>query len=113
MRWTAGTGTTTAWNRPVYTGTFAGASSVIRSTAVLKSKAIVSDLLGDPRLIEGAHKQGVNVLFASYGVKWVPLDMFKTDVPATSINPSPAGNYIYSGDWFALFRIWETFDRQQ
>jgi prepilin-type N-terminal cleavage/methylation domain-containing protein len=112
LRWTAATGVATAWTRPVYTSTFANANANLRSTSALKSKAIVSDMVGDPRLVLGLHKKGVNVLYANYAVKWVPLEEFKTDLANTSINPSPTGNYIFSGDWFALFRIWEDFDRQ-
>ncbi len=113
LRWTAPTPSTPGWVAPRYfnTGTMTGAK--LRSASVFKGKAVVSDLLGDPRLIRGCHKDGVNVLFSSYAVKWVPLDMFKKDVPSTSINPGPTANYVYNGDWFALGRIWETFDRQQ
>jgi hypothetical protein len=113
LRWTAPTGTSTAWTAPRYfnTGTMLGAK--LRSANVFKGRAVVSDLLGDPRLITGVHKNGVNVLFSSYAVKWIPVEMFKTDLANTSINPGPTGNYLYNGDWFALGRIWETFDRQQ
>jgi type II secretory pathway pseudopilin PulG len=114
LRWTAndGTGTAAAWKRPVYTSTFAGSNAVLRSSSALKSKAIVADLLGDPRLVSGVHKNGVNVLYANYGVKWVPLTAFKDDLNQTSITPGPAGNYISGGGSFALHRIWETLDRQ-
>ena len=112
LRWTAGTGTAADWNRPVYTSTFVGANATLRSAAAFKSKAIVADLLGDPRLVNGVHKSGVNVLYANYGVKWVPIEMFKDDLNQTSITPGPAGNYISGGGSMALHRIWETFDRQ-
>jgi hypothetical protein len=112
LRWTATSGTGTAWGRPVYTATFTGSDARLRNASVLKGKAIVSDLIGDPRLVNGIHKKGVNVLYANYAVKWVSIDAFKVELPLTSINPGPEGNYIYSGDWFALARIWEAFDRQ-
>jgi prepilin-type N-terminal cleavage/methylation domain-containing protein len=116
LKWTAPTtgGTATSWTRPVYTGVFTGEKAAkVRSTSVLKSKAIVSDLLGDPRLVNGVHKNGVNVLYASYAVKWVPVEHFKTDLALTSISPNPAANYLHAGGSTALHRIWETFDRQQ
>jgi prepilin-type N-terminal cleavage/methylation domain-containing protein len=114
LRWTAGTGNASVWNRPVYTGTFAGANAVLRSGAALKSKAIVADMLGDPRLVNGVHKTGVNVLYANYGVKWIPIEMFKADLTLTNITPSPVGNYTAGGGGSssALHRTWETFDRQ-
>jgi prepilin-type processing-associated H-X9-DG protein len=114
LRWTSPTsgGSASAWVRPTYTETFVGGNAKIRSAAALKSKAIVADLLGDPRLVSGVHKNGVNVLFADYAVKWVPVEMFKEDLALTAISPSPANNYISSGSSAALHRIWETFDRQ-
>jgi hypothetical protein len=112
MRWTAAAGTATAWSRPIFTGTFVGSNPKLRSANFLKGKSIVSDMVGDPRFVQGLHTKGVNVLYANYAVKWVPLEAFKADLALTSVNPGPTGNYIYNGDWFALFRIWETFDRQ-
>jgi prepilin-type N-terminal cleavage/methylation domain-containing protein len=112
LRWTATAGTASAWSRPLYTGTYAGSPAFIRSTSVLKSKALVSDLLGDPRLVFGVHKQGVNVLYGNYAVKWVPLEYFKKDLDQTSITPGPTSNYISGGGGTALHRIWETLDQQ-
>jgi len=34
------------------------------------------------------------VLYASYGVQWVPVEHFKDDLPLARINPGPTGNYI-------------------
>ena len=116
LRWTAATtgGSATGWVRPVYTGVYTGPNAAkVRSLNLLKNKAIVSDLLGDPRLVAGVHKTGVNVLFGSYGVKWVPIEMFRKDLDQTSITPGPTGNYISGGGGTALHRIWEVFDRQR
>jgi prepilin-type N-terminal cleavage/methylation domain-containing protein len=107
LRWTAPNGTATEWNRPQY----GGAGAKLRSATAFKSKAILSDLLGDPRLVAGVHKNGVNVLYANYGVKWVPVEHFKTDLSLTAISTPPTGNYVSSGSSSALHRIWETFDQ--
>jgi len=107
LKWTAAPGTATQWSRPTYTGT-----GFIRSARAFNNKAICADLLGDPRLVNGVHRNGVNVLYGNWAVKWVPVDLFKTDLNLTSVSPSPAENYLdNSPDKHALARIWETFDR--
>ena len=108
LRWTAANGTASEWSRPL----IAGSGAKLRGAHLFKSKAIVSDLVGDPRLIEGIHRTGVNVLYANYAVKWVPLDYFKADSALTAISTPPTGNYVSSGSSSALHRMWETFDRQ-
>ena len=108
LKWTAVAATGPTWSPPTYTGT-----AFNRSIKTFSSKAIVSDLLGDPRLVDGVHKNGVQVLYGHWGVKWVPIEMFKQDLLLTKVNPSPAENYLdASPDKHALARIWETFDRQ-
>ena len=117
LRWSAGPGgTASSYSAPCYSNNSGMTVSKLRSTNVFKSKAIMSDFCEDPRLIQGVHKDGVNVLYASYAVKWIPRDMFKQELDngAIKINGSPTQpNYNYSGDWFALGRMWENFDRQQ
>jgi prepilin-type N-terminal cleavage/methylation domain-containing protein len=118
LRWTAPPGgSATFLPAPIYwnTGTMTGAK--LRSTNAFKGKAIVADVCEDKLLVNGVHKNGVNVLYAHYGVKFIPYDNFKQeykDSPNLRISGTPATNYTYSGgDWFALGRLWEIFDRQQ
>ena len=117
LRWTASGGSGSFFAPPKYfnTGTMVGAK--LRGTNVFKNKAIVADLCEDVRLIKGIHKSGVNVLYASYAVKWVPFENLKPEFknsPNLRINGTPTSNYNYAGgDWFALGRLWEEFDRQQ
>jgi prepilin-type N-terminal cleavage/methylation domain-containing protein len=117
LKWTANDGVPIAagqpWKRPVYYNNpgFVGQAAKTRTANVFKSKAIVSDLLGDPRLVQGIHKDGVNVLYANYAVKWIPREYFKTDLALTAISTPPTNNYISAGSSTALHRIWETFDR--
>jgi prepilin-type N-terminal cleavage/methylation domain-containing protein len=117
LRWTNDPPVGTNWVAPRYfnTGTMLGAK--LRSANVFKGKAIVSDLCEDQRLIKGVHKSGINVLYSSYAVKWIPIEMLARDFKLNQnlkINGSPAANYDYTGgDWFALGRLWENFDRQQ
>src|SRR2546423_1279509 len=116
LRWTAndGTGTASAWKRPLYYNTpgFVGEKAMLRTANVFKGKALIADQLGDPRLVLGIHKDGVNVLFATYAVKWVPLDYFKSDLLQTSTSTGPTGNYVQASGSFILHHIWETFDQQ-
>ena len=117
LRWTNDPPVGTNWVAPRYfnTGTMLGAK--LRSANVFKGKAIVSDLCEDQRLIKGVHKSGINVLYSSYAVKWIPMEMLARDFKLNQnlrISGSPAANYDYTGgDWFALGRLWENFDRQQ
>ena len=135
LRWTAQAAATPGFlPPPVYYNTSASMTvSKLRSANVFRGKAIVSDICEDQRWIKGMHKDGVNVLFASYAVKWIPLSMFKQDFqdPNTPtitfveyVNPggggaaaaSPTTPHDFSGGshkWFALARMWENFDRQQ
>ena len=104
----------TGWISPRYQNNpgFVGGESLLRSARKYNSTAIVSDMLGDPRLVAGLHKKGVNVLYGNYSVKFVPIEMFKSDLDLTAISPGPVNNYVSSGSSSALHRIWETFDRQ-
>jgi prepilin-type N-terminal cleavage/methylation domain-containing protein len=120
LSWAAGPGgTATNFSAPAYFNTAGMSGAKLRSTNVFKGKAIVFDFNEDPRLINGVHKNGVNVLYASYAVKWIPLEMFKQEMYSgqnlvIKINGGPhQPNYTYAGDWFALGRMWENFDRQQ
>lgn len=114
LRWTApSTASSSNWQPPVYYNTPTMIGAKLRSASVFKGKAVLSDLLADVRLINGVHKKGVNVLFSSYAVKWVPIEMFQQDLASIAITVPPTNNYTFTGDWFALGRIWETFDRQQ
>ena len=122
LKWVAEGGTTADYAPPKYT-TAAGANAKLRSTNTYKGKAVISDVCEDLRLINGVHKNGVNVLYANYGVKWIPLEMFKKEYYDSSggfivqITASPAANWVYDDSsaqrWFALGRIWENWDRQQ
>jgi prepilin-type N-terminal cleavage/methylation domain-containing protein len=117
LRWTANDGVPPVpgapWKRPVYFNTvgFVGQPAKLRTANVFKGKALVSDLIGDPRLVLGTHKDGVNVLYANYAVKWIPRDFFKNDLNQTSITTPPTNNYTLAGGSTALHRCWETFDQ--
>jgi prepilin-type N-terminal cleavage/methylation domain-containing protein len=117
LRWTANDGVANPpgapWKRPVYYNSpnFVGERAKLRTANVFKGKAIVSDLIGDPRLVEGIHKDGVNVLYANYAVKWVPRDFFKKDLVQTAISTPPTNNYVQQSGSSALHRMWETFDQ--
>ena len=117
LRWTNDPPVGSNWVAPRYynTGTMTGAK--LRSANVFKGKAIVSDFCEDQRLIKGVHQKGINVLYSSYAVKWIPIEMLQRDFKLNQnlrISGSPADNYTYTnGDWFALGRLWENFDRQQ
>ena len=110
LRWTAGPGgTATSYSaaRVFNTGGMSGAK--LRSANVFKGKAIMADFCEDPRLINGVHKNGVNVLYASYAREMDPArDVQERDVrsartPPVRINGSPTQpNYTFAGDWFAL-----------
>jgi prepilin-type N-terminal cleavage/methylation domain-containing protein len=119
LSWSAGIGGTASnYVPPVYYNTSTMTGARLRSANVYKGKAILADVSEDIRLINGVHKTGVNVLYASYAVKWIPIEMFKRDMftgttPNFGISPSPTANYTFTGDWFALGRMWENFDRQQ
>ena len=111
-------GSSSNWQAPRYFNTGGMAGAKLRSANVFRGKAIVADLMEDPRLVAGVHGNGVNVLYASYAVKWVPVEMFKQDLAKTAIRPGPAANYVWDdalggAGWSALGRIWETFDRHQ
>jgi prepilin-type N-terminal cleavage/methylation domain-containing protein len=110
LRWDVAPGTPTAWGTPA----LMVPPAKIRTAKDFNNKAILSDILGDERLIKGTHKNGVNVLYGNYAVKWVPLDMFKNEVKqlqmtTTSLTQS---NYYLIGGFDAFDRIWEEFDRQ-
>ena len=123
LRWHQGVGgSATNLTAPQYVNTGGMKGAKLRSANVFKGKAIVADLFEDPRFVNGVHKNGVNVLYASYAVKWIPIEMFKTGYddstgPLVRISPDPVGNYGYVDSqakyWFALGKIWENFDRQQ
>ena len=117
LRWTADPAPSGSWAAPRYYNTTSMLGAKLRSANVFKGKAIVSDFCEDQRLIKGVHKKGINVLYASYAVKWIPIEMLQRDFKLNQnlrIKGSPAENYNYDGgDWFALGRLWENFDRQQ
>ena len=117
LRWTADPAPSGGWAPPRYYNTSGMLGAKLRSANVFKGKAIVSDFCEDQRLIKGVHKKGINVLYSSYAVKWIPIEMLQRDFKLNQnlmISGSPATYYDYTnGDWFALGRLWETFDRQQ
>jgi prepilin-type N-terminal cleavage/methylation domain-containing protein len=113
LRWSATPGIPTNMSRPRYMDSYGGRAAMIRSTREYNNKAILSDLVGDPRLVDGIHRTGVNVLYGNYAVKWVPLDVFKTELllqRTTPGTPLTRSNYYYEGSGQALARMWELFD---
>jgi prepilin-type N-terminal cleavage/methylation domain-containing protein len=108
FRMTIATGNATTWTRPVFSGT----NARMHSTKEFGSKAILSDMLGDPMLVTGLHKGGVNVLYANYSVRYVPIDNFRNDLYTTAASGGPTTNYTGVVAGAALHRIWEAFDRQ-
>ena len=131
LRWTGATAAVNGFLPPpryFNTGTMQGAK--LRGANVFKGKAILSDFNEDQRWIKMMHGDGVNVLYASYAVKWIPLAMFKKEfydsftptivvVKYSGVNgaeANPTTHHDFGGGspaWFALGRIWENFDRQQ
>ena len=61
------------WVAPTYFNTRGMQEAKLRSANVFKGKAVLSDFCEDSKLIKGVHKSGVNVLYSSYAVKWVPF----------------------------------------
>ena len=119
LRWTAQTGTSAVWAPPVYFNTGGMQGARLRSANVFKGKAVLADLSEDVRLIKGVHKNGINVLYSSYAVKWIPFEMLARDFKLNQnlrIIGTPASSYTYATPpdaWFALGGLWENFDRQQ
>jgi prepilin-type N-terminal cleavage/methylation domain-containing protein len=107
-------GTSSAWLTPVNASQSGPGKDQarIRTAREYNDKAIISDLIGDPRLVEGLHRKGVNVLYGNYAVKWVPLDMFKNELVQQSITPSPLGNYVGATGDTSVIRNWLIFDQQ-
>jgi prepilin-type N-terminal cleavage/methylation domain-containing protein len=112
LRWDVAPGTATAWSAPFYSPL-----GKIRTAKDYNNKAILADLIGDPRLVEAIHKDGVNVLYGNYAVKWIPREFFKHELNQQRVDTSPLiqSNYYLAGDpavWSAVSRTWELFDRQ-
>ena len=88
----------------------------IRKVKEYNNKAILADLIGDERLIDGVHKTGVNVLYGNYSAHYVPKAFFKQELQFQHVSAAPLtnGNYIY--EWWqpdsqeSLARTWEIFD---
>lgn len=120
LRWSVDTTEPNAprMRAPRYMDGYGGRAAKIRSAKEYNNKAILADIMGDPRVLEAVHKKGVNVLYGSYAVKWVPLEFFKENLALQSMDSRygaavPAGlvsNSYYAGDWSALARTWEDFD---
>jgi prepilin-type N-terminal cleavage/methylation domain-containing protein len=113
LRWDVVPGTPTSWGSPIYRPT----TAKIRSAKDYNNKAILADLIGDPRLVDAIHKDGVNVLYGNYAVKWIPREFFKHELNQQRVDTSPLiqSNYYLAGDpavWGAVSRTWELFDRQ-
>jgi type II secretory pathway pseudopilin PulG len=117
LRWGITAGTTDKWSTPFYQNNDGSKTSKLRSATEFNNKAILADLIGDPRLVEAIHKTGVNVLYGNYAVKWVPVQMFKQELLAQRVDTSPLvqSNYYLANDpnvWNAVARTWEVFDQQ-
>ena len=84
-----------------------------RTAKEFNNKAILADLIGDPRVILGVHKTGVNVLYGNYAVKWIPVEFFKDELARQRIDNrfGVVSNSYYIGPSDALAKTWEIFDR--
>lgn len=74
-----------------------------------KNQALVADFIvtrpGEAHLERG-HKKGVNVLYANWGAKWVPLDNFKD----LMVQLQPGGFIVANRP--IHFKIWTRLDEQ-
>jgi hypothetical protein len=84
-----------------------------RTAKEFNNKGIVADLIGDPRILPGVHKTGVNVLYGNFAVKWVPIEFFKHELVRQSVDNrwGVVSNSYYTGPSDALAKTWEIFDR--
>jgi prepilin-type N-terminal cleavage/methylation domain-containing protein len=84
-----------------------------RTSKEFNNKAILADLIGDPRVLLGVHVKGVNVLYGNYAVKWVPVEFFKHELARQKMDATGvvASNSYYIGPPDALAKTWEIFDQ--
>ncbi|MGB7158527.1 MAG: type II secretion system protein [Tepidisphaeraceae bacterium] len=71
--------------------------------AKLKNRAIISDINHQSVRFDRAHKQGVNVLYANGGAKWVHRSLFETQLK------HPASKFNLAQDW-VHDQIWNNLD---
>jgi prepilin-type N-terminal cleavage/methylation domain-containing protein len=64
----------------------------IRKVKEYNNKAILADLIGDERLIDGVHKTGVNVLYGNYSAHYVPKAFFKQELQFQHVSAAPLTN---------------------
>jgi prepilin-type N-terminal cleavage/methylation domain-containing protein len=69
----------------------------------LKNRAIVSDINHQSVRFDRAHKQGVNVLYANGGARWVHRKLFETQLK------HPASKFNRNQDWIHD-QIWNNLD---
>jgi len=102
-----------AVRRPEPMDNYPGEISKIRTAKDYNNKAILADLIGDPRVLLGVHKKGVNVLYGNYAVKWIPIEFFKAELARQKMDDSgvAVSNSYYVGPADALAKTWEIFDR--
>jgi prepilin-type N-terminal cleavage/methylation domain-containing protein len=113
LRWSIVPGTAGNYTAPAYMDSYGGRAAKIRTAKYYNNKAILADLIGDPRVLLGVHKQGVNVLYGNYAVKWVPVEFFKDELARQKMDNSGVvvSNSYYIGPADALAKTWEIFDR--
>jgi prepilin-type N-terminal cleavage/methylation domain-containing protein len=99
--------------RPEPMDSYGGKVSKLRTTKEYNNKALLADLLGDPRVLLGVHKKGVNVLYGNFAVKWVPVEFFKDELARQKLDDrfGVVSNSYYVGPGDALAKTWEIFDR--
>ena len=79
----------------------------------LKDKAILSDIAPDLFRLEHRHGDGVNVLYANGGAKWVPLSAFQQHLkPIPDIYLHPSYNGLMLDETAgAATGLWPSFDQ--
>ena len=112
MRWSVDV-TKPPVRRPEPMDNYPGEISKLRTAKDYNNKALLADLMGDPRVLLGVHKTGVNVLYGNYAVKWVPVEFFKNELAQQKMDNSgvAVSNSYYVGPADALAKTWEVFDR--
>jgi prepilin-type N-terminal cleavage/methylation domain-containing protein len=116
LRWSVNTSepNTPKMRAPKYLDGYGGRAAKIRTAKDYNNKAILADLMGDIKIVQGIHKTGVNVLYGNYAVKWVPIEYFKVNLLQQRLVDDTRyvfSNNYYAGDYQALARTWEDFDR--
>jgi prepilin-type N-terminal cleavage/methylation domain-containing protein len=76
----------------------------------MNNKAIVADIsAADRRWVSAMHKNGVNVLYGNWAVKFVPLSHFEDLMAGYFMDPGSDWSYN-AGSWTDYAHAWERFD---